>query len=77
MIFLPEGENQELSLLFVQYLLMKRGVDVHNLGNNINYTDAIHGSCQLLKPSLVFTIFNELSNNDCALDFVNKSPQGS
>ncbi len=71
MIFLPEGENQELSLLFVQYLLMKRGVVVHNLGNNINYTDAIHGN-ELLKPSLVFTIFNELSNNDCALDFVNK-----
>lgn len=71
MIFLPEGENQELSLLFVQYLLMKRGVEVHNLGNHITYMDAIHGN-ELLRPDLVFTIFNEISNDESAQEFVNK-----
>ncbi len=71
MIFLPQGENQELSLLFVQYLLQKRGIEVHNLGLNIRYTDAIH-AYELIKPDFAFTIFNEVPQGNSTFEFITK-----
>ena len=38
-LFLPEGERQELSTLFIQYLLRKRGFSVLYLGTNITPRD--------------------------------------
>jgi MerR family transcriptional regulator, light-induced transcriptional regulator len=71
MVFLPQGENQELSLLFVQYLLQKRGIEVHNLGMNIRYTDAIH-AYELIKPDFAFTIFNEVPQGNSTFEFIAK-----
>jgi len=39
LLFLPEGEMHELSLLFCQYLLIKRGFKVYYLGQSLPYSN--------------------------------------
>ncbi|HLP94045.1 MAG TPA: MerR family transcriptional regulator [Saprospiraceae bacterium] len=58
LLFSPEGESQELTLLFIQYLLRSKGMRVTYLGANVTISD-IKDSCQTLRPSYVFTILQE------------------
>ena len=58
MLFLREGESQELTLLFVHYLLRARGFRVINMGTNTTLAD-ISTACECAKPQYVFSIFNE------------------
>jgi len=58
LIYLPDGESQELSLLFFHYLLKKNKNRVVNLGTGISLTDVTF-AVQTVKPDYVFTIFNE------------------
>jgi MerR family transcriptional regulator, light-induced transcriptional regulator len=58
LIYLPEGENQELSLLFVHYLLKTRGKRVIYLGQNIAMEDLID-ACNIHKPDFIFTMISE------------------
>lgn len=58
LLFLPEKENQELSLLFLQYLLLTHNKRVINLGANINIGDAID-AYEIYKPEYVFSIVND------------------
>jgi len=58
LLYSPEGEQQELTLLFIQYLLRSRGMRVVYLGANVATAD-LKDACHPLKPDYVFTIIQE------------------
>ena len=57
-IYLPEGERQELSLLFMHYLLKARRHQVLYLGQEIAFED-LRDACCVHKPDYIFTLINE------------------
>ena len=69
LIYLTEGERQELSLLYMHFLLKKNKCKVINLGNDITMVDVI-ASIQTLKPKFVFSIFNEEINKSSFQNYV-------
>jgi len=58
LIYLPEGESQELSLLFMHYLLKSRRFRVIHIGSNINIPD-IQDAFNIHRPNFVYTIISE------------------
>jgi DNA-binding transcriptional MerR regulator len=52
-LFLPEGEHHELGLLFLYYLLKKRGIKVIYLGANVPMSD-VENVVELIKPDIGF-----------------------
>lgn len=58
LLFTPEGESQELTLLFVHYLLRKRQQKAVYLGANTSIGD-LKDACEALRPDFVFTIIQE------------------
>ena len=58
LLYSPEGEMQELTLIFIQYLLRSRGMRVVYLGANVAIGD-LRDACHALKPDYVFTILQE------------------
>lgn len=61
MIFLSEGELQELSLLLVHYLLKSRNFQIVNIGMNNSINDVMEG-IHASKPDYCFAIFNDTNN---------------
>lgn len=61
LLYLPKDEQQELSLLFMQYILKKRDNQVVNLGPNMALVD-LKDACQIHHPDYVFTILSETFN---------------
>ncbi len=62
-LYLPKDEQQELSILFMQYLIKKRGFQVVNLGANLALVD-LKDACQIHKPDYVFTVLSETFNRE-------------
>ena len=58
MIFLPEGEKQELSLLFLYYLLKVRKNYVIYLGLDVTLSD-LKEAAKVHNPDYIFTFVNE------------------
>ncbi len=58
LLYTAEGEAQELMLLFMHYLLRKRGLRVLYLGVNTQVKD-VGEACQPYQPDYVFTIIQE------------------
>jgi MerR family transcriptional regulator, light-induced transcriptional regulator len=58
LLYLREGEPQEMTVLYMHYLLRSRGFPVINLGTGATLTD-IATACELAKPHYVFSVFNE------------------
>lgn len=58
MIYLPENESHELSLLYMNFLLKKYGANVLSLGSNVPLIDVLSGA-EIYKPDYVFTLFND------------------
>lgn len=58
LLYLPEGESQELTLLFMHYLLRSRHQTVVYIGANTSLND-LRDACQPLQPDYVFTILQE------------------
>ncbi|MCC6462772.1 MAG: MerR family transcriptional regulator [Saprospiraceae bacterium] len=58
LLYLPEGESQELTLLFMHYLLRSRHHKVVYLGAHTSLDD-LHDACQPLKPDFLFTILHD------------------
>ena len=56
-LFLPEGERQELSMLFLQLLLKQRGFGVIYLGPNVGTQDLVD-VCQVRRVDYLFTILS-------------------
>jgi hypothetical protein len=57
-LYLPESESQELSLLYIHFLLKKLNIAVVNLGNNVPLIDIIEAH-QIFKSNFIFTLFND------------------
>lgn len=58
LLYLPQGDQQELYLIFVQYLLKKRGIKVVYLGEGISIED-LKLACSIHEPQYVYTIVSE------------------
>ncbi len=58
MIYLPEGEQQELSLLFMYFLLKTRRHQVIYLGCEMSCED-LYDAYIIRKPDYIFTLINE------------------
>ncbi|NND07507.1 MAG: MerR family transcriptional regulator [Saprospiraceae bacterium] len=58
LLYLPEGEEQELSLLFIHYLLKEQGFKVFNLGRNISLED-LKNAYKIQEPDFIFSIIND------------------
>lgn len=57
-LYLPEEETQELTLLFMHYLLRSRGQKVVYLGLGCSLGD-VRDACQAVHPDYIFTILQE------------------
>ncbi len=68
-LFLSEKENHELSLLFLQYILKKRNVQVINLGSEIAVYDIIQ-ACEIYKPDYTFSIINDTFVEDSLQSYI-------
>jgi len=58
LIYLPENETHELSLLFLHFLLKDAGINVINLGSGVPMIDVLEGQ-KICKAEFIFTIFND------------------
>jgi MerR family transcriptional regulator, light-induced transcriptional regulator len=56
-LYLPDDEAQELTLLFVYYILRRQGIHSIYLGNGTNVSD-LGDACTTAKPTHVFTILD-------------------
>jgi DNA-binding transcriptional MerR regulator/methylmalonyl-CoA mutase cobalamin-binding subunit len=70
-VFLPEGEEHELSTLFIHYLLREAGFKVINLGRNISLDDILQAS-EIHHPNYIFTIINEGLFKMSVKDYIDK-----
>lgn len=71
LLYLPKGEQQELSLLFMQYILKKRGFWVVNLGPDMATVD-LKDACDIHRPAYVFTILSETPNREPVQQYLQK-----
>lgn len=58
LLFLPEDEDQELSMMFMHYLVKSRGLRTVYLGLNTSLID-LQDASSIIKPSHLFTIISE------------------
>lgn len=58
LLYLPEGETQELSLLFMHYLLKSRQNQVIYIGQNMSIDD-LRDAYQIHKPDYIYTMITE------------------
>lgn len=70
-IYLPEGESQELSLLFMHYLLRAREFKVAYLGQNVRLND-LQDACEIFKPDYIFTMVTETFSEQPVQEYVDK-----
>ncbi len=71
MMYLPKGEDQELSLLFMHYLLKSRRFQVVYLGGNLPLED-VETAYGIHKPDFVYTIITEPFRKVPVQDYVDK-----
>ncbi|SDK65115.1 DNA-binding transcriptional regulator, MerR family [Catalinimonas alkaloidigena] len=62
-LFLPEGELHELSLLFANYLIRSRHHRVVYLGQSLPFDDLV-GACRMHEPDFLFSIITTLPDAD-------------
>ncbi len=70
MLFLPEGELHEISLLFCYYLVKSRGNKVFYLGQSLPMTD-LHDVYHVHKPDFVVSIITSTPGSENIQDYVN------
>ena len=69
LLFLPEGEQQELSLLFMHYLLRVRGKRSLYLGQDISLID-LKDAAPIFQPTFLFTILSETFVREPVIQYV-------
>ena len=68
---LPEGERQELTILFMHYLAKARGYHVVYLGLDVSLTD-LRDAQRVLEPDFVFTMITETFGKEPVQRYVDK-----
>ncbi len=71
MIYLPEGEKQELSLLFMHYLLKSKGYQVIYLGMEVSVHD-LKDAYDIHRPDFIFTMITETFAKEPVQHYVDK-----
>ena len=71
LIYLPEGESQELSMLFMHYLLRARNFKVAYIGQNNRLGD-LKDACTIFQPQYLFTMITETFSNEPVQDYIDK-----
>lgn len=71
LLFLPEGELHELSLLFCHYLLKSRKNKVVYLGSNVPLEDLLQ-TCELFKPDYLVSVFTSAPLQSKVQPFINE-----
>jgi MerR family transcriptional regulator, light-induced transcriptional regulator len=71
-LYLPEGESQELTLMFMNYILRNRHHRVVYLGMGVSLTD-LRDACGTLEPSYVFTILDSPLVRQTVQHYVNNA----
>lgn len=71
LLYLPEGERQELTILFMQYLAKARGYHVVYLGLDVSLTD-LRDAQRVLQPDFVFTMITETFGKEPVQRYVDK-----
>ncbi len=71
MIYLPEGEDQELSILFMKYLIKSRRNQVVYLGQNVTMND-LQDAYKIVKPDYIFTMITESFSKKTVQKYVNE-----
>ena len=69
LIYLPEGERQELSMLFMQYLVKSRKNHVIYIGQEITLAD-LKDAHSIHKPDYIFTMITETFAKEPVQDYV-------
>lgn len=72
LLYSPEGEQQELTLLFIQYILRSRNHRVVYLGANTTATE-LRDACEPLKPNYVFTLLQDPPPRQSVQGFVDST----
>ncbi|MEO6404082.1 MAG: MerR family transcriptional regulator [Ferruginibacter sp.] len=62
LLFLPEGEHHELGLLFIQFLLKTRGLQVYYLGSDVPLKD-VEYIVKLKNPDYLFAHLTTMGSN--------------
>lgn len=71
LLYLPEGERQELSLLFMHYLLKSRENRVIYLGQDISLSD-LKDAYDIHQPDFIFTMITETFTKEPVQQYVDK-----
>ncbi|CAN5421099.1 MerR family transcriptional regulator [soil metagenome] len=74
MLFLPEGEFHEISLLFANYLIRSRANKVIYLGQSMPFNELIFVH-KLYQPDYLFTVLTSVPTNHEVQPFVNRLSQ--
>lgn len=68
-LYLPEGERQDLSLQLLHYLLKKRNFKVCYLGGDITLAD-VSDAVSIIEPKYIFTMITETYVGDSVNSYV-------
>jgi len=71
MLFLPEGELHEISLLFANYIIRARYNKVIYLGQSLPFNELVF-AYNIHKPDYIFSAFTSVPSNSDVQPFVNK-----
>jgi MerR family transcriptional regulator, light-induced transcriptional regulator len=71
LIYLPEYEAHELSLLYVFFLLKKHKADTLYLGTQVSIND-VKDAVEIYKPDYIFTLFNDSFAESPLQDYLEK-----
>ena len=74
LIYLPEGEKQELSMLFMHYLLKSRHHQVIYIGHEMSLSD-LKDAYGIHQPNYIFTMISETFTKEPVQRYVDKLSQ--
>ncbi|MCC5919952.1 MAG: MerR family transcriptional regulator [Cyclobacteriaceae bacterium] len=74
LVYLPENEMHEISLLFATYIYKSRGNHVLYLGQNVPFDDVIK-AYNFYQPDYIFSIFTCFPENDRVESYIKRMDQ--
>ncbi len=70
-LYLPKGENQELSIQLMHYLLKVRGIHVIYLGPDMTISD-VGDAVHITKPDYIFTLITETYVGESITNYIGR-----
>jgi MerR family transcriptional regulator, light-induced transcriptional regulator len=71
LLYLPEYEAHEMSLLYIYFILKKYGVNTLYLGTQVSLND-VKDAIEVFKPQFIFTLFNDSFGKSPLLPYIEK-----